>query len=119
MESRTRRRFLFEHGFWDGLLRQMPEKEKTDWRRQVFFSGSYFFAGRPLPGVESLPLELPIDPATSEGDRITLVKCEHYTAPLELSTPIQSITSDQVSFDIRCADCTKAFVDVGSLLQHW
>jgi hypothetical protein len=96
----------------------MPEREKADLRRCVFFSGSYFFSSRAIPGIEpgSLPMELPVD---GEGDTIRIVKFEHYTAPTELTIPVDKINADEVGFDKRCADCTKAFADVGSLLQHW
>lgn len=96
----------------------MAEKEKTDLRRVVFYSGSYFFSARAIPGIEpsSLPMELPID---AEGDTIRIMKCEQYSAPIELTTPMDKVNAGQVGFDKRCADCTKAFLDVGSLLQHW
>ncbi len=120
MESRFRRKFLFDRGFWDGFLKDMPEKEKEDLKRVVFFKGSFLFSGRPIPGLkpESLPIELPLDDK-AEGDSIRIVKFAHYVAPTELTTKIGNIKSGEVSFDNRCADCTKSFVDVGSLLQHW
>lgn len=37
VESRFRRKFLFDQGFWNGLLADMEEKEKEDLRRNVFF----------------------------------------------------------------------------------
>ena len=41
IESRHRRKFLFDLGLWNGLLKDMPEKEKDDLRRVVFFQGSF------------------------------------------------------------------------------
>lgn len=121
IESRHRRRFLFNLGLWDGLLKDLPEKEKDDLRKVVFFSGAYFFSARQIPGVDpsKLPLELPLDDK-AEGELIRLVKFEHYTAPKELTTAIDlSETEDEVKVDQRCADCTRSFLDIGSLLQHW
>lgn len=120
VDSRHRRRFLFNLAFWDGLLKDMPEKEKDDLRKVVFFSGGFFYAARVIPGLEpaKLPMELPLDDK-ADGDSITLVKFEHYMAPLELVTSIDRVASDQVKVDKRCADCVRAFADVGSLLQHW
>ena len=100
------------------MLKDMPAKEKADLQRVVFFSGSFFFSARAIPGLEpgSLPKNLPVD---AGGDSIRIVKCEQYSAPLELTTPMDKLKTDEVRFDKRCAECTSAFVDVGSLLQHW
>jgi len=96
----------------------MPEKHKEDLKRVVFFANSYFFSGREIPGLDpgKLPMQLPV---VADGDSIRIVKFEHYSAPLEFTTPMEQIKAGQVGFDNRCADCTKSFVDVGSLLQHW
>ena len=122
MDSRHRRRFLFDLGFWNGMLKDMPEKEKNDLRRIVFFNGSFFFSGRPLAGLEpdKLPLTLPVD-EKAEGDSIKIMQMVHYLAPKELQKgkPINDINADEVAFDKRCANCAKAFADIGSLLQHW
>jgi hypothetical protein len=120
MDSRYRRRFLFEHGFWDGFLKDMPTKEKEDLRRVVFFSGSFFFSARPIPGLESDKLPMPL-PTTekAEGDTIQIQQVVHYLAPTELCPEKQVAGNSEVCFDKRCANCTKAFIDVGSLLQHW
>jgi hypothetical protein len=121
IDSRHRRKFLFDNGFWDGLLKEMPEKEKADWKRAVFFSGSFFFSSRAIPGVEShkLPLLLPTGPE-AEGDSITVQQVVHYLAPNELlNSPKVPVSDAEVSFDKRCSGCTRAFQDVGSLLQHW
>lgn len=120
IESRHRRQFLFGLGLWDGLLKDMPDKEKEDLRKVVFFCGAYFFAARSIPGVDpaALPMGLPLDDK-ADGDSIRLVKFEHYTAPAEMPMSVDQIDSEHVKVDKRCADCTRAFVDVGSLLQHW
>jgi hypothetical protein len=120
IDSRFRRRFLFDNGFWDGLMKDMPAKEKADLRRVVFFSGSFFFSARPLPNLDpkSFPLTLPVG-EMAEGDLIKIMKMEHYTAPSELSVGASDAKPGEVSFDKRCSNCAKAFVDIGSLLQHW
>mmetsp|Transcript_122519 Transcript_122519/g.342891 ORF Transcript_122519/g.342891 Transcript_122519/m.342891 type:complete len:414 (+) Transcript_122519:114-1355(+) len=120
IESIHRRRFLFDEAVWNGLLKGMPRKEQDDLRRSIFFAGSYLFSARPIPGLdaEDLPLELPIGDK-AEGDSIRIVSFEQYTTPLELKQPVHTLTKpDEVKFDNRCANCTKAFPDVGALLQH-
>jgi len=120
IDSMHRRRFLFNLGFWDALLRDMPSKEKEDLRRVVFFTGSFFFSARPIPGLDpaSLPLPLAMD-RQAEGDTIRLVKVEQYTAPVELTIPVESVGSNDIKADKRCGDCTKSFTDVASMIQHW
>jgi hypothetical protein len=120
MDSRHRRRFLFDEGFWNGLAGDMPEKEKNDLRRVVFFSGSFFFSGRPVRGLEpeSLPLTLPVG-EKAEGDSIRVMQMVHYLAPHEIRAGKAESKPNEVSFDKRCSNCAKGFADVGSLLQHW
>jgi len=120
IESIHRRRFLFDEGIWNGVLKDMPKKEQDDLRRSIFFSGSYLFSARKIPGIDpaSLPMQLPVGDL-GEGDCIRLVKFEHYTAPLELKKAAQTISNaGEVKFDNRCANCTKAFPDMAGLLQH-
>jgi hypothetical protein len=120
LESRHRRKFLFDNGLWDGLLKDMPEKEKNDLRRVIFFSGSYFCSGRPIPGLEpeNLPYKMPVGD-DSEGEIMTIVQVVHYLAPKELQSPSSNASENEISFDNRCSSCTKAFADQGGLLQHW
>jgi hypothetical protein len=122
IESRYRRKFLFDHGLWDGLLKEMPDNEKDDLKRVVFFQGSFFFSARKIPGLEpeNLPLGLDIPPEKAEGDSIQVMQFLHYVSPVELqSGDNPSPKEGEVSFDKRCADCTMAFKDIGALLQHW
>jgi hypothetical protein len=125
MESRHRRKFLFDVGLWDGLLKGMPEKEKDDLKRVVFFQGSFFFAARKIPGLEpeKLPLTLPISEEKAEGDSFQVMQVLHYLTPIELqfkgSTRSAGPKEGELSFDKRCADCTMAFKDTGDLIQHW
>lgn len=124
IESRHRRKFLFDLGLWDGLLESMPEDEKEDLQRIVFFQGSFFFSARRIPGLEpeKLPLALPTPIEKAEGDGIQVMQFMHYVAPIELQFKDSAQSPEregEVSFDKRCADCTQAFKDTGALLQHW
>ena len=130
VESRHRRKFLFDLGLWNGLLKDMPTKEKEDLRRVVFFQGSFFYSARKIPGLEAdnLSMSLPLT-QDAEGDTIKVIQVFHYVTPVELkmkestsstSTSTSTKTKDgEVSFDKRCNDCAKCFMDVGALLQHW
>jgi len=146
IESRHRRKFLFDLGLWNGELKEMPDKEKDDLRRVVFFQGSFFYSARKIPGLEpnKLPLELPMSPE-AEGDAMKVVQVFHYVTPVELlqpeeteteassspqqqqqqqqpaaATPKKTLVSKdgEVRFDMRCNDCIKCFADIGALLQH-
>ena len=124
IESRHRRKFLFDLGLWNGILRDMPDKEKDDLRRVVFFQGSFFYSARKIPGLEpqKLPMTLPVT-EDAEGDTIKVVQVFHYVTPKELKTEKnpdgKNLKNDEISFDKRCNDCAKGFVDSGALLQHW
>jgi len=120
IDSRHRRKFLFNVGLLDGFLKDMPQKAKEDLKRVLFFHGSFFFSGRPVPGLdpEKLPLELPVS-EKAEGDKIKIMQMVHYTAPKEMKIGGPALKKHEVAFDLRCSDCTKAFADVGALLQHW
>lgn len=120
IDSRYRRKFLFDTGLWDGLLKDMPEKEKNDLKRVVFFNGSFFVSARPIAGLEPqiLPLQLPTN-ASAEGETIKVQQVVHYLAPKELTQARAATAENEVAFDKRCSNCAKAFPDVGSLLQHW
>lgn len=121
IESRHRRKYLFDLGLWKGLLKEMPDKEKEDLKRVVFFQGSFFYSARKIPGLEpeKLTLTLPVSDE-AEGDTIKVVQVFHYVTPLELKPKVNlESKTDEVSFDKRCNDCTKGFADVGALLQHW
>ena len=121
VESRHRRKFLFDLGLWNGMLKEMPNKQKDDLRRVVFFQGSFFYSARKIPGLEAekLPMNLPLS-EEAEGDTIKVMQVIHYTTPKELKIKESTSTKDgEVSFDKRCNDCAKCFPDVGALLQHW
>jgi len=124
IESRHRRKFLFDLGLWNGLLKDMPDREKEDLRRVVFFQGSFFYSARKIFGLEpeKLSVNLPVS-KEAEGDTIKVVQVFHYVTPVELKTKENSATKSrlkdgEVSFDKRCNDCAKCFADVGALLQH-
>ncbi|KAG7361420.1 Piwi domain containing protein [Nitzschia inconspicua] len=123
IESRQRRRFLFDNGLWDGLLKDMSAEEKEDLKRVIFFQGSFFFSARKIPGLEpeKLPVDLPLPVEKAEGDQIKVMQLMHYVTPIELQFKDSARPPEregEVSFDKRCADCTQAFKDIGSLLQH-
>jgi len=123
IESRHRRKFLFDLGLWNGMFRDMPDKEKSDLRRVVFFQGSFFYSARKIPGLEpqELPMTLPVT-EDAEGDTIKVVQVFHYVTPVELNTDIKSGANKskegKISFDKRCNDCAKGFADSGALFQH-
>mmetsp|Transcript_42001 Transcript_42001/g.46923 ORF Transcript_42001/g.46923 Transcript_42001/m.46923 type:complete len:590 (-) Transcript_42001:1218-2987(-) len=120
VESRHRRKFLFDLGLWNGMLKEMPKKQKDDLRRIVFFQGSFFYSARKIPGLEAgkLPMNLPLS-EEAEGDTIKVMQVIHYTTPQELKVKESTPTKDgEVSFDTRCDDCAKCLPDVGALLQH-
>jgi hypothetical protein len=121
IDSRHRKKFLFDHAFWDGYLKDMPPKEKEDLKRVVFFCGTFFFSARPIPGLEAgkLPLPLPADPLVAEGDTATIKHAFHYLAPKELQTVGPAVADHELALENRCKDCTRCFGDYGSLLQHW
>jgi hypothetical protein len=123
IESRHRRKFLFDQGFWNGIHAALSPKEKEDLQRVIFFQGSFFYSARKIPGLEpeNLPLELPVPTEKAEGDSIKITQVIHYVTPLELlRTGSEDSTKEgEVSFDKRCADCLKSFKDVGGMLQHW
>lgn len=126
IDSRHRRMFLFDLGLWNGLLKDLPDKEKEDLKRVVFFQGSFFYSARKIPGLEpdKLPLNLPLS-EEAEGDCIKVVQVMHYEAPVELTPAKASAAAGDkkpgagdIAFDKRCNDCTRAFADTGALLQH-
>eukprot|EP00980_Cylindrotheca_fusiformis_P010696 scaffold2400_cov187-Cylindrotheca_fusiformis.AAC.1 len=121
MESRHRRKMLFHTGFWDNLLKGLHIDEKNDLRRVVYFSGSYFCSGRPIPGLErsKLPVQLPLGKEEELGETVEIVQVFHYLAPNELRGIPSAVSQNEVAFDSRCADCTRCFADQGSVLQHW
>ena len=127
IDSRHRRKFLFDLGFWNGLLADMDPKEVEDLRRVVFFQGSLFYCARRVPGLEAEKLAgnnsvlLPTPVEQTGGETIRVMQVVHYLKPLELQfdESTTAVGKGEVSFDKRCADCTAAFKDTASLLQHW
>jgi hypothetical protein len=124
IENRHRPHFLFEQGFWNGLCKNMPAKEKEDLRRVVFFQGTLVYSARRIPELdpEHLPMELLVDPQKAEGDSIKICGAFHFVTPTELAInepAINDAKKGDVTFDMRCSDCTRCFTDPGSLMQHW
>ena len=64
---------------------------------------------------------LPTAVEQTGGETIRVLQVAHYLKPLELqfNESALSVGKNEVSFDKRCADCTAAFKDTQSLLQHW
>jgi hypothetical protein len=123
LESRQRRKQLFENGMWDGLLKNMSKKDKEDLRRVVFFQGAFCFSGRPIPELDASQLPVTIcDGSMSDGDVMKILEVFHYISPTEFQNdgllPSKSKETD-ISCDLRCAGCTKAFTDLNALMQHW
>jgi hypothetical protein len=99
----------------------MPTKEKDDLKRVVFFAGSLCFSARPIPGLETAKLPIDLAPDKNrEGDTMTVVEVTRFTVPKELSKKqsIASVQGSELSFDLRCSNCVRAFRDTQSLLEH-
>ena len=101
----------------------MPANEKEDLRRVVFFQGSFFYTGRPIPGLE--PENLPFqfrgsDTSANSGNTLTCVSVQHFGAPTELaSTVAQSAAADELTVDtFRCRDCNRSFGLEQHMIQH-
>lgn len=96
----------------------MSNKAKADLERVVFFSGSFFYSARPIPGLEfaKLPMEI-LGGETTDGDTFAIQRVFHYKAPQVLTTPV-TLGKNEIVCDKRCQDCVKAFPDVRGLLQH-
>lgn len=125
IESRGTRADLFNQGFWDGVLKNKTQQEKTDLRRFVYFAGSFFFSARPIEGLEKskLPLRI-VDGTNSDGATMTVVNVIRYKAPKELQmeeSPVESMTGSMKSIAIdptRCSFCSKTFTSKEGVMQH-
>eukprot|EP00547_Thalassionema_nitzschioides_P000902 CAMPEP_0194203194 /NCGR_PEP_ID=MMETSP0156-20130528/3038_1 /TAXON_ID=33649 /ORGANISM="Thalassionema nitzschioides, Strain L26-B" /LENGTH=1226 /DNA_ID=CAMNT_0038928897 /DNA_START=245 /DNA_END=3925 /DNA_ORIENTATION=- len=129
IESPGRRRQLLSRAL-DRVFVDKAEKDKQSLLRQIFFCGTYFFAANLVDGLEEekLPREL-LDGSQFEGDTLSVVRCQSYTAPTELLlTPSETKTeestnenetkSSTVSIDFRCANCTSVFKTKSGILMH-
>jgi len=120
IEGRGRRTDLFRIGVWDNLLKDLPAAEKEVLKRVVFFAGSFFFSGRPIPGLEKgkCPTQL-VDGTQTKGDTFTIVQVQHYSAPEILTAPLPTAQQGEVTVDtFRCFSCTKTFKSEEFMLQH-
>ncbi|KAL3930479.1 MAG: hypothetical protein SGBAC_011749, partial [Bacillariaceae sp.] len=122
IESSYRRRFLFNVGFWDGLLRDLPRNEKNDLRKVVFFNGSTFYSGRSIRGLEAAslddsPYEMNFGDR-GEGDTMQVIGVKKLLAPIELQTPRTDHGPNEVRFDNRTANARRSFQDQQALLQY-
>lgn len=55
---------------------------------------------------------------TTDGDTMTIHAAIHHTVPAELGRPTVNVPESHMSFDLRCSNCTRAFANRDSLLQH-
>jgi len=121
VEQRHVRFNLFNIGVWDDLLVDMPREEKEDLKRVVFFQGSFFFAGRAIPGLEreNLPVELSRGNDT-EGNTMTVVGVQHFGPPQEVaSSAPQGTARDELTVDtFRCQQCNRTFSAEYHMKQH-
>ncbi|KAL7574615.1 hypothetical protein ACA910_002967 [Epithemia clementina (nom. ined.)] len=120
IEGRGRRSDLFRKGVLDELLGDMPPAQKDSLKRVIFFAGSFFFSGRPVPGLEKskLPLQL-MNGSTTKGDTMTIVQVQHFGPPECLKTPVPAAGQGEVVADtFRCMQCAKTFGSEQNMLQH-
>jgi hypothetical protein len=123
IESRNRRMTLFNKGFFDDLLADMPEKDKKELRKMVIFGGSFFYSARKIAALGRVKLPYVLcDGTSTNGDTMTCVRVYKFTTPLVLlpnSSP-DAVARGDVSFDgIRCNNCTRTFRNQDELLQHF
>lgn len=120
IEGRGRRADLFRVGVMDNLLKDMSAVEKNSLKRLIFFAGSFFFSGRPVPGLEKdkLPLQL-VDGSNTKGDSMRIVQVQHFGPPDCLKTPAPTAGPGEVVADtFRCQQCDKTFGSEEHMLQH-
>lgn len=121
VEQRWVRQNLFNVGVWDHLLENMSADEKEDLKRVVFFQGSFFFAGRAVPGLEhdNLPVELSRG-NDQEGNTMTVTAVKHFGPPDEVASAArQGTSSDELTVDtFRCQQCNRSFSAEYHMVQH-
>jgi len=85
----------------------------------VFFSGSFFYSARKIPGLEMLPVTL-CDGTATRGDTMRCVGFQHFTGPEYLQPKAAAAQgANQIRFDgLRCKNCTRTFPNDTELLQH-
>jgi hypothetical protein len=107
-------------GIFDKLLKEMPNAEKEDLKRGVFFAGSFCFSGRQIPGLEKDKLPLVImNGSTSGGDTMRCVDVKHFGPPAELKVAPPLHSKQEIAIDTcRCSGCSRSFVSMHHLLQH-
>ena len=108
---------LFDEG---GLLAdlKLSQAQEGDWKRVLFFSGSFCHSGRAIPGLE-IGKTL-VDGSATDGDKMECVGKKQYGPPTILAvepTPIPG--KDEVRIDPhRIAGSTKTFDDTDKLLKY-
>ena len=141
IQSRRRKAELVREGLFSprGFFARngLSENEISDLRRVIFFEGSSIFSGRKFPGMENFPIKLVGAregteaeegvPMMDNGDCLTITNCLAYGAPeiltnqdeASINSNGQNGTQSEVpTADLRCGDCTTAFVDQGAALNH-
>jgi hypothetical protein len=124
----------------------LTQDKISELKRVIFFEGSSMFAGKKLPFLESFPVNIvgakegtqpeADAPEMDNGDYMIVTNCVAYCEPELLTDPginpggEETIANDNdqsngenggvpgVSTDLRCSDCTMAFVDLQACMNH-
>ncbi|CAB9523207.1 Piwi-like protein 1 [Seminavis robusta] len=119
VDSRYRRRALFNKAIFDNLLADKSPKEKQRIRKSMFFEGSFFFSTVQVEGLEGhkLPLKLV---TTDRGETFTVLKEQKFKCPKSMDKPKQpqALGANVLQFEHQCSNCGMKFSDTRSLLQH-
>lgn len=116
ISSVSRRKHLLHKGLFDKLLKNHPQVES--FKRQICLAGGSFYSSTPVPGLETLPLQL-LDGSDTELDICIVQQVTCFSAPQELvGASAQAPVNGAVSVDFRCADCLKSFKDWDGIASH-
>jgi len=134
IESRRRRQDIFNLGLKE-LLRNKgySEADEINFRRGVFFEGSYFFSSRIVPGLEAENLPKILVgakekntnmPMSDNGDCLEIMGIHPYSAPellmkkKESSQRNVSPSEAKLEVDRLCSSCTTSFTSIEALFAH-
>ena len=118
ISSLGRRRQLFDFGM-DKLFGNKKKVELSNIKDQIFFQGSNFFSSRIIPGLEPhrLPREI-CDGVDTSRDIMIIKSVQCYSAPVEMKVVTPAASAMESVVDYRCANCTKAFKDFPTMMNH-